>query len=521
MSQISIQLIRNKLSKVQNMRYITDAMFRYNVASYRSRIPFLSDYDVRDASWLMSTCCMPIDRWNEFSNARVRDLYALNVTGTCTDRSITCTPDYISILLNTVNYQYYGIQMHFVNVNNRAHYPVVTQYLNDNPEWEVIQRITSRRNDKPVEYIIARQARPVGGTHNTVRYVCFTTLWDYDLNKSLLYVMLNHLLTTPFTDQQFNRTATNRTAYVWFTKYFEGQDVNSSIFEYLDRELLSKLHDIAKAQLAQKLTTFSSLKATYKDNTARKIEEERDKIRSWERSISASYENIRIYTLQKLQNEAQGKTLDALNSIFAGMLNKGVLTGFSYRSSSEGVNKVAWQVQLPITYWEEDEAKYWIRELQSNKYKQDLFKAMFIDKLIVPYCEQTIMMNLENGRVTNEPLDIEISSNVFPPHPHVGIYNCFGNNAYNAQRAIMNQDLITATTICMNAVMQLNMTDHTVTSKFMNMCMFDNDYRNFAFLLYKGKMYTPNELYNLYKLEGGFHNGETNQINPETAEENA
>ena len=203
------------------------------------------------------------------------------------------------------------------------------------------------------------------------------------------------------------------------------------------------------------------------------------------------------------------------------MLNKGVLTGFCYRNSSEGVSKVAWRVQLPITYWEEDEAKYWLRELRDSTYKRDLFKAMFMDRLIVPYCEQTIMMDLTNGHVNNQALDIDVSTNVYPPHPHIGVYNCFGNNSYAAKSAIMYQDFVTAVTICMNAAMQLNMTDHTVTSRFMCMCDRGNDRSNMAFLLYRGRMYTPNELYELYRLEGGFSNGETNQINPETAEENA
>ena len=517
---IDLQSIRNKISKVPDMRYITDSMWRCNVSCYRSRIPFFVELEAREISWLLSACCVPLTDWTKFNEPSFRNLYALKIVGTCTNRSDIYTSDRVANLLSSISWNAFGIQMNFVNVTNKAQYPVIVSYITSN-NWEIVQRVTARHADRPVEYVIARCINHTQSDHNSSRYVCFTTLWDYDLNKSLLYVMLNHMLTTPFEDTELNRTAVNRAAYAWFTKYFEGQNVSSSILEYLNRELISKLHDIAKEQLKKSLETFGTLKSTYRDNTDERIRAEHERIHVYERSIDECYENIRQYTLTKLKQEMQGKTLDTLLGIFNGMLNKGILTGFCYRKDSEGVYKVAWRVQLPITYWEEDEAKYWLRELRDNAYKRDLFKAMFMDKLIVPYCEQTIMMDLTNGQVSNNALDIDTSSNTYPPHPHIGVYNCFGNNTYAAKRAIMDQDFITAVTICMNAAMQLNMTDHTVTSRFMRMCDKDGDYCDKAFLLYHGHMYTPIELYALYKLEGGFNNGETNQINPETAEENA
>lgn len=518
---IDFAQIKNALRNVNDLRYTTDAMKRGSVDCYRSRVPFLNLIDVCETSWLLSACSRPIENWRDFNYTETRDNYAVYIEGLCTDRSTTMTNDYVQQILNSNRYNAgYGIQFKFVNVTNRAQYPVITNYLANTHEYEIVQRISTRRGDKPVDLIIARTTRRINGTCNIVRYVCFTTLWDYDLNKSILFSMANHLLTTPFNEAEFNRTAANRLAYTWFTKYFENQNILPSILEYIQSELASKIDEINKQRLLTNLSDFSKLKAAIRDNTRNIIQDEHAKIAAYERHIAECYSRIRNATLNKLKQEHESSALDVLNNIFTGMLNKGILSGFAYRTREGMVTKVTWRVRLPITYWEEDEAKYWLRELESTPYRQHLFKAMFIDRLIVPYFEQTITMDLESASVSNNAMDIDTSNSIYPPHPHVGIYNCFGNNATSAYDAILRKEFVTAVTICMNAVMQLNMTDHTVVSRFIRMCLPTEDYQNMSFLQYRGRMYTPIELKNIYDNEGGFHDGETNQTIEETTESN-
>lgn len=520
-------LLDKTLTKVSDLRGLVTYGSRATTHCYRSRIPFISDATAYNISLLLMLCAENPEQWMEIAKTTTSRYKrtSLSIDGICTERSATYTVAQIAAIPRDYRRPgNIGTQVLLVNVTNKAQYPIILNYINQAPEATKVFQTTASYAGKPVEYVCARFNYPDGEYNSVAQYVVFTTLWDYNLNLSLVYTALNHLLTTTTDVPECDRTVKFRAGYSWFQKFFEGTDVTEDILAYFDREYVSKLEDARKAAIASTLQAFERTKVSVSNNITAQIRDYHQRIQELERKIDDHYKAIQRLTITKLTETDNLNMLAVAIKIFEGMLNQGVLTGFNYKATSDTLRRFSWRVRLPITYWEDDEAKHWLNTLQGHPYKLALFKAMFIDRLVKPWCEQYMTIDLSGDyrMCTNSSGNAENDDCIYPPHPHVGRYNCFGNNATEVERAINNKDVGTAITVCMNAVMQLNMTDYTVTSWFLRQVVPDeSEYSNTAFLEYRGMMYTPAQLKDLYSKEGGFNNGETNQVTEGTEEASA
>lgn len=498
---------------------------------YRSRVPFITIDKLTDISLLLKFCIGDYHDLCDMSKYRgyLRKASNLYLRGVCTDRSNTLDASTVEYMVNDLRSSDYGTQITLVNVTNRSHYPVILEYIRAQ-NLEVITRTTTQIGGKPVEFVGVRKIyTPQNCSYvdsAVEKYTIFTTLWDYDVNLSLVYTALNHMLTNPvaYESAEWNRPVKSRRGFAWFRKYFNGTDVTPLIIEYFNEEFIKNLEAIKIEAITKSLNAFSKTKVAMDDNIDKLIRRHRNDIKTYESHIAAAYEEIRKITMQKLTEADKADLLETAIKIFKGMLAKGTLVDFNYSVYSDtNLEAFSWCVRLPITYWEADEAKYWLNTYKADSYKHDLFKAMFMDGLVTSWCEQYMTINLASGgRVSNSCGLGDTSTAIYPPNPHVGRYNCFGNNANEVMRAIANKDVATAITICMNACMQLNMTDHTVTSHWMDECVPQHtNYDHMAFLEYRGNLYTPSQLYALYTAEGGFSNGKETEVNQQAEEADA
>lgn len=519
-------LVDETIKQIPGFNRFMYSLSRGNLDCYRSIIPFIEASTLADIQFLMAMCTVPTEQLTELNNTRVRQPILTSIVGRCTDRTVAYEEAHVADIINhNVMPSGYGTQILLVNVTNRAQYPVILRYIRE-AGHPIVTQATTNHGGKPVEFIgIKREfTTGMGYDYDFVQYVFFTTLWNYDLNLSFVYTALNHMLTVPAVNESCTRTVVSRIAYTWFEKYFKGEDITPLVLEYFKTEYLDKLEEIQRTKILNALDGFKDTKITISDNIERTLRDLRNNIESYEREIANLYMRIREVTLSKLTEQDKMNLLDDAIKIFKGMLDKGTLLGFNYKVySNRQLKRFSWRVVLPITYWEDDEAKYWLNTYQGNKYKHDLFKAMFIDKLITSWCDQYMTIDIsEGGYPSNNCGEAESLEALYPNNPHVGRFNCFGNNASEVKRAINNKDVATAISICMNACMQLNMTDHTVTSYWMNQCDYHtSDYNNVAFLEYRGSMYTPAQLHDLYKSEGGFSDGKEIKVDQQAEEADA
>ena len=487
---------------------------------YRSRIPFLTGNDIIDTAELLMMALQDnlINTCNNYTAIRRE----MSIVGVCTDRSTVYSLDTFTRQLAYSTSPIKISRFVLVNLTNKNHWEVVeAMHTGENANgytdsygsvWKCLETFQTRIDEKPVDIALFRRSSESDDYPPT--YYAFTTYWRYEL----LQVLFNKLTLNLIEDE-------TKAGHIKQPKFIEllmphikeGAEVDiNKVAEILKTDYLDKLDDIRKEQLFNVVNKLATMEVDNTRMTTEKINNVKRDIANYQSNLQEAYLRLIDLEKQKLNPESTPNIFKEAQAILTGLANKGVLTGVKYIcNSSKYLTRLMWKVRMPITYWEEDEVQQWVRyyTTRGNRYCADFVKAAFADKVLKIWFEQWITLDIANlfcsNRGSSENAD-NIYSTVYPPHPHIGYYNCFGNNTQVVIEALSNGDIATAMSACMNAAMQINLTDGTVTRDFVENMTGNRSYGDIACIEYKGTMYSPCALRELWSREGGFDNGTEN-----------
>ena len=386
------------------------------------------------------------------------------------------------------------------------------------------------------------------------KYVVFTTLWRTELNAMYYNMCVKHFVEQMFrkVDEQGNETFVNpyykstTTAkeiveacenmrafmYNHTLAYLARQfslpdDPYNTQCETIDaayNDIWSAIKEMAEKQkLLEAVTNLKDVKVPASLNALK------ESLRDWQRKrtdyesrISTCYSNIRVLTQRILNGEAEAGSLETLTKLLQNMVEKGRIACINSNISDGLIHRLTLTLDTPITYWEDDEAKTYVRYLKADghTYKARLWEMMFVDKLATMWTRQDVYFNFDNTNVNNNNCTASDYVEKYVIHPHVGRYNCFGDNLSFISDALSEKDYETAFTYVMNALMQLNMLDYTVMEyACAELCgtAAATTNRKFIYLHKEQRFVTPQELKELYR----DHNGSFDFLKEQEVTDNA
>lgn len=499
---LNVNTLSNLFNKHNETYGLINYLRCYFLDYYRSRVPFITPEFVIQLGTLVRTAITPKE--DLLTPARHSSGYnrKLGVLGVCTDRNtVYNTADASNFLESALH----SLSVHrpksyvnclFVNITNRAQLPaidtVLTQYGDDIRKVSSVQTsIDGRAVESRLYYCYA---------YESPTYIYATNYWTYETNMHALHSMIKDLL-TEIGDRYVSQglldyTVQHQDVYNLIDPLFNDEDITLGYTQWVKAALYTEIDNVRKQQILKHIEAFGDAEVVNvnKDLTDN-ICKCHEKIAQYEKEIIRLYDNIEAYT-HRILSASQIKMYKTASEIFKGMLKNNIITDF-VTSIGSNSSYIYWCVEMPFKYWEEDEAQPWLNTYQSDPYKQALFKAIFIDKVVKPWSSQWIRLDLKSGYVSNTIPNSGSYSEVYPPHPHIGYFNCFGNNSAACAQAIKNNDIETAITMCMNAAMQMNLGDYTVVNRFMKVaCGTDTDYNysGYRFLEFNNQWYSPIEL---------------------------
>lgn len=133
-----------------------------------------------------------------------------------------------------------------------------------------------------------------------------------------------------------------------------------------------------------------------------------------------------------------------------------------------------------LNFWDEEDAER-IFQRAADRFteeRQKIFKAIFIDREVIPKFKYAIQLNLTNANVSRtynnyddrfDRIDTEI------PHPHLMYYDCWGTHKDTIKTAILKGEYIQAITAVLYAVAQLTVTDMCVLDKLLYLITENTD----------------------------------------------
>ena len=411
-----------------------------------------------------------------------------------------------------------------------------------NPKF--VQRGSNSFDGKSFDYLIIDIPHDIGASTAddcavelpAHKYVVFTTLWRTELNAMYYNICVKHFVEQMFhkVDEQGNETFVNpyykstTTAkeiieacenmrafmYNHTLAYLAGQfslpdDPFNTQCETIDaayNDIWSAIKEMAEKQkLLEAVTNLKDVKVPASLNALKEsLRDWRRKRTDYESRISTCCSNIRVLTQRILNGEAEAGSLETLTKLLQNMVEKGRIACINSDISDGLIHRLTLTLDTPITYWEDDEAKAYVRYLKSDghTYKARLWEMMFVDKSATMWTRQDVYFNFDNTNVNNNGCTDSGYVEKYVIHPHVGRYNCFGDNLSFISDALSEKDYETAFTYVMNALMQLNMLDYTVMEYACNeLCgtATATTDRKFIYLHKEQRFVTPQELKELYR----------------------
>lgn len=412
---------------------------------------------------------------------------------------------------------------------------------------KIIQQSCSSFDEKSFDYLIVDIPHIIYGSTSddysielpAHKYVVFTTLWRTELNTMYYNMYVKHFVEQMFrkVDTQGNETFVNpyyksgTTAekvveacehmrvfiYNHMLAYLAGQfhstddpyNMQCELIDAAYENIWSAIKEIAEKQkLLEEATNLKDVKVPASlDALRNSLHDWQRKRADYETRISTCYSNIRELTQRILNGEAEAGSLETLTKLLQNLVEKGRIVGINSTVTNGLIHNLNLVLDTPITYWEDDEAKTYVRHLDSQgyNYRAHLWKMMFVDKLATMWTRQVIAFNFDNANVSNDNCTDSSYVEKYVIHPHVGRYNCFGDNLSFISDALSTKDYETAFTYVMNALMQLNMLDYTVIeyacSELCGGATNSRD-RKFIYLHKEQRFVTPRELKMMYKDHG-------------------
>ena len=201
------------------------------------------------------------------------------------------------------------------------------------------------------------------------------------------------------------------------------------------------------------------------------IRDSEARIARYKTRIDEDYAKITRATkvIHELQKEAQHPFVE-LTEVFRNLIDSGRITWFNVKTDNANtLNRINLRVRGDIIYWEEDEVDNWFHTFSANTVEYKIVQLLFnSNKRFLYTYEQDVDIKVE-GDVRRGELDGDTACDNerkgAPRHPHIGWYDCFGNNSTSFYEAWNNKEYDIALAIMNNALGQISLTDYCVVSR--------------------------------------------------------
>lgn len=127
-----------------------------------------------------------------------------------------------------------------------------------------------------------------------------------------------------------------------------------------------------------------------------------------------------------------------------------------------------------LNFWDEEDAER-IYQRAADRYseeKQEIMKALFIDRAVIPKFKYAIQLDFTQANVARTYSNYDDSFDRVGteiPHPHLMYYDCWGTHKDTIRTALMKGEFIQAITAVLYAVAQLTVTDMCVLDKLLSL----------------------------------------------------
>ena len=398
---------------------------------------------------------------------------------------------------------------------------------NDSSDYEYFKEVTQVTDYiSPAKIIKTTFVRTDGSEaeaeciiHVSFNHVyCITSMYNAELADKLMSIMVDEYLKSYsyVQDEEY----LNIIAQLWDATLHNSscEEIVQSLDAYFETHYLQAKREAAIRKFREKLTSFSKTKLDISATHVTKIRNTESKIADYEHRLHALYNELAALRMQyyKATLDMQDDTITNFTRMLQNLADKGVLQNIHFNVNNAMLKTINFVIETPITYWEEDEAKAYMKYLEtrlSSRLRKYIFEKIFINKEIVIHTRTGITFNLDNYTVTVYPADTPDVAFKHPYdlmiHPHVGWYYCFGDNKASIIKCLGTNDLAGALGYAMSSLTQMNLADYVVTDTLLDNLTGSNsrDYGPWyrKCLEYKGAMLTGESLVAVLKteLDGG------------------
>ncbi len=503
-----IQTIRRTTYVEELLKFLQQVIFTRTNEFYRSRISLETIYNYTDLSMLVNLALHP--ELDTVTPTRFVTFcpglnYALD-TKLVDKTPNTRNPARIQFsLYNCANNP--DAYMHYKERVQAAH-----QYENndESPLQSSIHTHTFLRADgseMPVEYILY---------HSTALMIVITSVYNSEIADVLFGVMAQDYIANYTTNEDSNYAAILNELTKATLSNSDNTDAVQELQDYFLETLVVKRRTKEIELLKQNVKSFSGVRldlSTKFDNEIRRI---KTSIEQKQSDIDALYDSMNKVMFNKLKAMASTEDDTILNfaRLLQNMIDKNIVQWMAYSANTENLTWIKLILETEVSYWEEDEAQTYLKYLERmgrDSITTTIFKKIFIDKEIKLYTRTGIIFYLENPNVSvfegfPTPLTATTHPYSLSSHPHVGWYNCFGDNGPTIKSCLRDNDLAGALGYAMSALTQMNLSDYTVTNALLrNITGADSSgvyrMRDNKSLEYKGVMLTGKSLCDVIETE--------------------
>ena len=503
-----IQTIRRTTTIEELLRFLQQVINTRSNDFYRSRVSLETIYNYTDLSMLVNLALHPtLDRVTptQFITFCPGLNYALGTM--LLDR----TPN--TRELNRVQFRLYNCAN---NPDAYTHYKeriqAAHQYENNDAEplkSSIHTHVFLRADgsEMPVEYILYRSADVM---------IAITSVYNSEIADVLFGIMAQDYIANYTTNEDSNYAAILNELITVTLSNLDSTDAVQKLQNYFLETLIVAKRTRSIELLQQEIQAFSKVRLDLSTRFDNEIHRLKTSIAQKQSDIDALYRSLNNTMVNKLKAMAttEDDTIINFTRLLQNMVDKGVVQWIDYSTHTGNLAWIKLILETEVSYWEEDEAQTYLKYLERagrDSTTITIFKKIFIDREIKLYTRTGIIFHLENPNVSvfddfTTPLTATAHPYSLSRHPHVGWYNCFGDNGPTIKSCLMDNDLAGALGYAMSALTQMNLSDYTVTSALLRSITGADSrgeygVRDNKSLEYKGVMLTGKSLCDVIETE--------------------
>lgn len=241
-----------------------------------------------------------------------------------------------------------------------------------------------------------------------------------------------------------------------------------------------------------------------------RIERNRQQIRNYEEYLEEEYEKLDRNLAEKLGLETKVNIDDeGIKDILDFVERNKYINNLSLVKRdpySDEPNCILLKVIAPINIYEIEPLQRQINNrVPDETYLHDLrdkiykaFERIFIDEELTMLCETFVRLDLANGNVEARYNDVRKNTTDYERlmQPHLSFFNCWGDNSNGITTALRELDVTSAMNNIVIAAQNINFTDTTVLSRFIDAIVNSNYLYNLKTCLSKvdGKLWSISDI---------------------------